>query len=236
MIRPASPHWAQSLASCQRFDRPTPSHLTLRRIFHSIVIAALVSAVNFDPLSSTAGAAEARKLNLLHINADDHRADGLHALGNGLLQGKSTALVYLMDLFPTLVDYAGARLPSGVEGKSLRPVIEGKTALVRTVLYTGYKDVQRAVRDQRWKLIRYPLVNQTQLFDLQTDPHELRNLATQPESADKIAELTALLQNEMRIYGDAAPLEVTAPISPAWTPPTADQLRKEAGTSGPVRK
>jgi arylsulfatase A-like enzyme len=86
MIRPASHHWAQSRTSCQRFDRPTPSHLTLRRIFHSIVIAALVSAVNFGLLPSTAGAAEARKLNVLHINADDHRADGLHALGNELLQ------------------------------------------------------------------------------------------------------------------------------------------------------
>ena len=30
--------------------------------------------------------AEARKVNILHIHADDHRADGLHALGTPLLQ------------------------------------------------------------------------------------------------------------------------------------------------------
>src|SRR4051794_28806176 len=34
----------------------------------------------------TARAADARRPNILHINADDHRADGLHALGNELLQ------------------------------------------------------------------------------------------------------------------------------------------------------
>ena len=56
------------------------------------------------------------------------------------------------------------------------------------MLYTGYRNCQRAVRDDRWKLIRYPLVDKTQLFDLGADPRELNNLADKPEHAAKLAE------------------------------------------------
>lgn len=38
--------------------------------------------------------------------------------------------------------------------------------------------------------LRYPLVNKTQLYDLQADPHEMTDPADKPESAAKIAELT----------------------------------------------
>jgi arylsulfatase A-like enzyme len=139
--------------------------------------------------------------------------------GPGIPKGKSEAFVYLMDLFPTLTEFGGATLPEGVEGRSIAPIITGKETKVRDVLYTGYRDCQRAVRDQQWKLIRYPLVDQTQLFDLQSDPHELTNLASKPEHAAKVAELMTLLQKEMTAHDDKAPLIVANPKSPEWTPP-----------------
>lgn len=77
----------------------------------------------------------------------------------------------------------------------------------------------RAVRDDRWKLIRYPQVNQTQLFDLKTDPDERTNLAGDPAHAAKITELTALLEKEMQHDGDLAPLTVPNPKPAKWTPP-----------------
>ena len=93
---------------------------------------------------------------------------GLHEplviAGPGVKQGKSEALVYLMDLFTTFADIAQAKLPDGVEGRSLLPILEGKQAKVRNELYTGYRNCQRSIRDDRWKLIRYPLVDRTQLF------------------------------------------------------------------------
>jgi arylsulfatase A-like enzyme len=139
--------------------------------------------------------------------------------GPGIPKGKSEALVYLMDLFPTFAEIAGATLPNGVDGRSLVPVLAGKQTKVRDVLYTGYRNCQRAIRDARWKLIRYPLVNRTQLFDLSTDPHELSNLADQPEHAAKVAELTALLTKEMASYADNAPLAIANPQPAEWTPP-----------------
>lgn len=139
--------------------------------------------------------------------------------GPGIPKGKSDALVYLMDLFPTFCELGGAKIPDGVEGKSLVPLLQGKETKVRDGLYTGYRDGQRSVRDDRWKLMRYPLVDKTQLFDLKNDPHELNNLAEKPEYAKKVVELTTLLQKEMNHYGDTAPLRVANPKPAAWTPP-----------------
>jgi arylsulfatase A-like enzyme len=139
--------------------------------------------------------------------------------GPGIPKGRSEAFAYLMDLFPTFCDIAGAKVPGAVEGRDLMPIITGKTSKVRDYLYTGYAGVQRSIRDDRWKLIRYPQVNVTQLFDLQNDPHEMHDLAADPQYAGKIRELTALLKKEMDAYGDTCPLEIAHPKPAAWTPP-----------------
>lgn len=156
--------------------------------------------------------------------------------GPGIPNGKSRALVYLMDLFPTFSDFAGAPLPEGVEGKSLRPVIEGRIAKVRDVLYTGYRDCMRSIRDDRWKLIRYPLVDRTQLFDLAADPHELHNLAAQPEHAAQVARLSALLEIEMTASGDKYPLKIEHPLPSRWSPPPPMQKRLEPPSSKAASK
>jgi arylsulfatase A-like enzyme len=139
--------------------------------------------------------------------------------GPGIPKGRSDALVYLMDLFPTFCGFAGAKTPAHVDGRDLTPIIRGKTAKVRDVLYTGYGRVQRAVRDDRWKLIRYPQVNVTQLFELRTDPHELVNLAEKAEHAGKVREMLTLLKKEMASYDDTIPLQVATPKPAEWTPP-----------------
>ena len=141
--------------------------------------------------------------------------------GPGIPQGKSEAFVYLMDLFPTFAEFADAKVPAGVEGESIVPILTGKQTKVRDVLYTGYRNCQRAIRDDRWKLIRYPLVDRTQLFDLSIDPHELNNLADKPEHQAKVAEMTELLQKEMASHADTFPLMVANPKSAEWSPPDA---------------
>ena len=141
--------------------------------------------------------------------------------GPGIAKGKSDALVYLMDLFPTFAEFAGAKIPDGVEGKSIAPILNGKQTKVRDALYTAYRNCQRAIRDDRWKLIRYPVVDRTQLFDLSADPHELNNLADKPEHKAKVAEMTALLQKEMTSHADTFPLTVANPKPAEWSPPAA---------------
>ena len=145
--------------------------------------------------------------------------------GPGVPHGKSDALVYLMDLFPTFCDFAGAMPPAGLDGKNLRPIIAGKAAKVRDVLYTAYQHCQRAIRDDRWKLIRYPLVDKTPLFDLAADPRELANLADKPEHVAKVKEMLALLEKEIRANDDPTPLTVADPRPAQWTPPAAEPAR-----------
>jgi arylsulfatase A-like enzyme len=149
--------------------------------------------------------------------------------GPGISKGKSAAFVYLMDLFPTFAEFAGAEVPEGVEGRSLVPILSGKESKVRDTLYTAYRGCQRSIRDDRWKLIRYPLVDRTQLFDLTADPHELKNLAGQPENQSKIKEMTALLQKEMIAHADTFPLTVANPEPAEWSPSASGAGKKKPG-------
>ncbi len=149
---------------------------------------------------------------------DDGMKPPLIFSGPGIPKGETPALTYLYDIFPTVCDLVGAKVPEGLDGKSLKPVIEGKSPGVRDSLFLSYRDVQRAVRDSRWKLIRYPQVNVTQLFDLQSDPHEITSLADRPEHAERIKSLTAEMERWQQQLGDKAPLVVANPQDPKWDP------------------
>lgn len=133
--------------------------------------------------------------------------------GPGVPAGKSSeALVYLYDLFPTLAGVAGIDLPPGVEGKDLSPIWKGEQTKVRDSLFTTYEKFMRAVTDGRWKLIRYPHINYTQLFDLKNDPNELHNLAADPAQRKNVARLTELLKDWQRRTDDAQPLSSPNPM------------------------
>ena len=97
-----------------------------------------------------------------------------------------------IDVAPTLLDLAGLPIPPGVQGRSLRPLLEGREEpwreaflyeFYRSPMYGGVPTVI-AVREERWKLITYPGYPEwSQLFDLETDPREMRDLARDPEHA-----------------------------------------------------
>jgi arylsulfatase A-like enzyme len=137
--------------------------------------------------------------------------------GPGIRQGRTDAFVYLHDLFPTICELSGAGVPAAVDGISLLPLLAGKADKTRATMFTAYKDVQRSLRDDRWKLIRYPQINKSQLFDLQEDPHELNNLADQPAHAVKVVELMARLEQTQKEQGDSCGLTSTNPAPAAWS-------------------
>jgi arylsulfatase A-like enzyme len=96
----------------------------------------------------------------------------------------------------------------------------------------AYRDVQRGYSDGRWKLIRYPRVDRTQLFDLDNDPHEATNLAGKAEYAAKVAQLTNSLKNEMKAMGDTAELKIANPQPAAWSPRRLAPGKAELWTGG----
>lgn len=127
--------------------------------------------------------------------------------GPGIPRGKSTrAFTYLLDLFPTLCDTLGIPAPADLEGQSLRPLWEGRAAKVRDSVFLPFTQIQRAVRDERWKLIVYPALGYRQLFDLQADPFETTNLITRPDNAKHVQRLRALMQQWQARVGDTLDL------------------------------
>ena len=138
--------------------------------------------------------------------------------GPGIKHGKSDAFVYLLDLFSTICQLAQIPVPPAVEGKSLAPILQGKPFDGRDVMFTAYKNVQRSLRDDRWKLIRYPQINRSQLFDLENDPHELNDLAANPAYAGKVNELMERLTAAQRDWTDTCRLGSDNPAPAGWSP------------------
>jgi len=143
--------------------------------------------------------------------------------GPRIRHGSSDALVYLLDLYPTVCDLVGTLKPAGIDGRSFKPVLSGAAKKARRELFLSYLGVQRAIRDDRWKLIRYPQVNVTQLFDLRRDPDETRNLANDPAQARHVKRLLARLAAQQKHFADEQLLTVPNPKPARWTPPAEKQ-------------
>ena len=139
--------------------------------------------------------------------------------GPGIPHGHSNALVHLFDIYPTVCDLVSAAVPKNIDGQSFRLVLEGKLQTARREIMLAYLNKQRAIRDEHWKLIRYPQVNVTQLFDLQTDPDEMNNLANEPVQRQRVAGMLSHLQSLQRYYADDLPLTIANPRPAAWMPP-----------------
>jgi arylsulfatase A-like enzyme len=107
---------------------------------------------------------------------------------------RSAVLCYLHDIYPTLCELAGLRIPDTVEGQSLVPAMRGRPLQNRDTLYAAYRDVQRMVRDNRYKLIEYPRANRRQLFDIRRDPWETRDLSQEPRHAATLERLQKALR------------------------------------------
>ena len=127
--------------------------------------------------------------------------------GPGIPKGDiSDALVYLFDLYPTLAELCGLPEPEEIDGISLKPMLVGQSADVRSSLFTAYRHTIRAVRTSEWKLIRYPERDFTQLYNLKNDPLELNNLSQQPEYMEKSRELLQLMADWQTATNDTIPL------------------------------
>lgn len=126
-------------------------------------------------------------------------------VGPGVPAGTSTrAFTYLLDLYPTLCDTLGVTPPAGLEGENLRPLWQGKRKKVRNSVFLPFIQLQRAVRDERWKLIAYPKIGHLELFDLKNDPHETTNVIDNPKNAAHVARLRGLMKQWQATQSDTA--------------------------------
>jgi arylsulfatase A-like enzyme len=122
--------------------------------------------------------------------------------GPGIRNGNSDALVHLFDIYPTVVDLVGEKPSEKIDGRSFKAVIDGKSTKHREMLMLAYRDVQRAIVTPHDKLIYYPKVRKTQLFNRKMDPNEMKNLFDDPDEFDKWKELFRQLEIMQDQYGD----------------------------------
>ena len=141
--------------------------------------------------------------------------------GPGIAADKrSEAMCYLFDVLPTLGKLCGVATPPGSNGREFAAVLKDPSQPARPFLMFGYKSIQKALNDGRWKLIRYPHVDRTQLFDLQADPYETKDLSALPEHAERIKAMLAKLAAEMKADGDNDPLTAAKILPADWKAPS----------------
>lgn len=113
--------------------------------------------------------------------------------------------VLSVDIAPTLIELAGAKLPEKIHGRSLVPLLKGEQAKLRDSFLIEYFSDKvfermdrmgyRAVRTDRWKYIHYTDLNgMDELYDLQADPYEMKNLIDDPAASEPLKGLRTELQ------------------------------------------
>lgn len=137
-------------------------------------------------------------------------------------------MVIHQDIAPTILDLCSVPIPAVMQGRSLRPILAGNPSRAwrEAMLYSYYEDSwarsgpnyvprpgnygtphritpHRGIRTERYKLIEYYREGEYwELFDLEEDPNELRNLYREPGHEDLISELTARLRSLQRSLGE----------------------------------
>lgn len=118
-------------------------------------------------------------------------------IGGGKGRRDEATLLSSLDIPATICDYAGApALPDADVGRSLRPLLEGKTVGWRDHVF-GETDHSAGVRNARYKAIFYP-DRPARMFDLRDDPLEMHNLAASPEHGEARKALEAKLREYVR--------------------------------------
>ncbi len=122
-------------------------------------------------------------------------------------------IVLNLDFAPTFVDLAGVNIPSDIQGRSLKPLLNGNTPSDwRQSMYYHYYEypygwgVRRhyGIRTHKYKLIHfYYDCDIWELYDLEKDPYELTNIYSDPAYDEVITKLKAELASLREKYGDS---------------------------------
>jgi arylsulfatase A-like enzyme len=104
--------------------------------------------------------------------------------GPGIRAGtKSGKPVGLIDLYPTLCELGGVSAPAGLDGVSLKPLLDDPDSEWDRPAFTTFEMGDLSVRTEHWRYIRYPDGTE-ELYDHKVDPNEWENLAQDENYSD----------------------------------------------------
>jgi len=119
------------------------------------------------------------------------RTDRIHLVSTGL------------DILPTICDYAGAKIPNHLLGKTLRPLTEGRRVDNWRSYVASENYYTRMIRSQRYKYCAYnDGKSKESLVDMENDPGEMHNLVDDPKFQQVLAEHRRLLADWSKISDD----------------------------------
>jgi iduronate 2-sulfatase len=116
----------------------------------------------------------------------------------GKKPSESAALSQQIDIYPTLAELCGLPLPRHVQGKSLAKAFEDPQHVVHEAVYCLRGRNDHLLRTDRWALMRYGNGG-VELYDMQADPRQYTNLATDPKHARTRTELLAKLDTKLKM-------------------------------------
>jgi iduronate 2-sulfatase len=121
----------------------------------------------------------------------------------GKTKGVSPRPVEFLDLYPTLAHLAGLRVPHGLQGVSLSPLLDDPRRSWDRPAFTQMERAEgfmgRSVRTERWRYTEWDEGRKgRQLYDHDRDPKEYVNLAGDPAHAETVSRLQTLLRNSAR--------------------------------------
>jgi choline-sulfatase len=91
----------------------------------------------------------------------------------------------LLDMYPTLVELAGLTMRDDLEGQSLAPQLRDRAAARTRPAITTHNHDNHGVRSERWRYISYADGSE-ELYDMEADPNEWRNLIGDPQFTDVV--------------------------------------------------
>jgi arylsulfatase A-like enzyme len=130
-------------------------------------------------------------------------------------------VVEMVDLYPTLVELCGLPKPNGLEGRSLVPLLNDPAKEWNYPAFTSWCEDGRtltgvSIRTEKWRYAEYTLGG-GMLLDMENDPHELKNLAPDPQFAKIIEQLSPLV----RQYAAKVPGSLGKPASSSQPEPAS---------------
>lgn len=117
--------------------------------------------------------------------------------------------IYYQDVMPTMFDLAGIATPAHWQFTSLLPLMRGERSENYDAIYGAYREHQRMIIDDDFKLILYPEADAALLFDLANDPLEMTNLIDDALHAERSYDLFAKLGALQVDAGDVLELAPT---------------------------
>jgi len=131
-----------------------------------------------------------------HLSKPGH-VDTRHLVSNGL------------DLYPTLCDLTGVNPPSGLPGRSLKPLLGGEEPSAWRKYVMIETQFSYGVTDGQYKYTLFDVAGPEELLcDLQTDPGEMKNLAARPDHADVLQRMRKALTAQAAAHNVKLPCEV----------------------------